>query len=128
MGGDAHPVGAGGAERGAAGIGCAGQHSDHLPAERALQSRRFAQRLVGDRADAAIALLDEDQNAHRTFASSRRTRSSSGIASLPAPTIRPAERPSGSVSDTGSSPAGPSSAGFSSIGYFFAAMIPSCDA
>src|SRR5439155_22144557 len=99
-----------------------------LAAERRRQPVSQAQRFARDRADFAVALLDEDEDAHSSFASSRSSRTSSGIAAAPSPTMRPAARAAGSARAKTSRFISPSWAGFSSIGFFFAAMMPLSEA
>ena len=64
---------------------------------------------------------------YSTFASSCSSRTSSGTASLPCPTIRPAGRSGGGASSFTLMRLSPSCASFSSSGFFFAAMMPLSD-
>src|SRR5438270_3867 len=95
------------------------------PAQRIRQASGAGHHLVGDLADGTIPLLEHrEDGAHRTFASSRSRRTSSGTAAEPSPTILPACRSGGRVSERISSAPGPGAVGLISSGFFFAAMIP----
>src|SRR5207247_2213803 len=73
----------------------------------------------------AVALLEHrEHGAHRTFASSRSSRISSGTAAGPSPTIFPSLRSGGGSRATSSRPPLPSDAGLASRGLRFAAMMP----
>ena len=76
-------------ERRRAGIGRARSTATTSPPKLAFRRAASPSTSTGNRADLAVALLDEHENAHRTLASSRSTRSSSGIPSTPWPTMRP---------------------------------------
>src|ERR1043166_8645296 len=95
------------------------------PAQRIRQPSRPGHHLLRDLADGAAALLEHREHvAHSTFASSRSSRTSSGTAAAPSPTILPAWRSAGRASDRTSSAPAPGAVGFTSSGFFFAAMIP----
>src|ERR1051325_9016815 len=94
-------------------------------ARRTRQPSRPGHHLLRDLADGAAALLEHREHvAHSTFASSRSSRTSSGTAAAPSPTILPAWRSAGRASDRPSSAPAPGAVGFTSSGFFFAAMIP----
>ena len=81
--------------------------------------------LERDFAQSAVALLEHGEDfAHKTFASSRSTRISSGTAPAPSPTILPSLRSGGGVSAMISNEPVPSCTGLTSSGFFLAAMIP----
>src|SRR2546425_13353901 len=89
------------------------------------QATRAGHDLVGDLAERAIALLQHREHAaHRTFASSRSNRTSSGTAAAPSPTIFPSLRSGGGIRARISRPPCPTVVGFVSSGFFFAAMMP----
>jgi len=95
-------------------------------AQRIPQATRAGHDLVGDLAERAIALLQHREHAaaHRTFASSRSNRTSSGTAAAPSPTIFPSLRSGGGIRARISRPPCPTLVGFVSSGFFFAAMMP----
>src|SRR5690606_38432197 len=102
----------------------------HLPA--ALRIGRRAGRgvgLEGYGAELSPARFRKGQHVgHQiTFASVLSSRTSSGTASGPSPTMRPPLRSGGSESDSTSSRDSPSWAGRTSIVFFLAAMIPLSD-
>src|SRR6185295_10617425 len=72
----------------------------------------------------AVALLQHGERGHRTLASSRSNRTSSPTAPAPSPTIFPSLRSGGGVSATISTAPVPGCTGFTSSGFFFAAMMP----
>ena len=81
--------------------------------------------LVRHLAQRAVSLLEHREDvAHRTLASSRSRRTSSGTAAAPSPTIFPSLRSAGGVRARISSAPGTNAVGFTSSGFFFAAMIP----
>src|SRR6266571_448118 len=90
----------------------------------ATEPLRGRHHLMGDLAQHAIALLQHGERRHRTFASSRSSRTSSPTAPAPSPTILPALRSGGGVSATTSREPAPGCTGFTSSGFFFAAMMP----
>ena len=95
------------------------------PAQGIREAPRAGHDLMGHLADGAVALLEHREHvAHSTFASSRSSRTSSGTAAEPSPTILPACRSGGRASERISSAPGPGAVGFTSSGFFFAAMIP----
>src|SRR5262249_30193925 len=107
------------------------ERGDIAPAGRIGQAACARHGLVGGSLDLAFALLEEHEHGerhHRTFASSRNPRPSSGTAAAPSPTMRPAPRSLGSASATTSSAGSPRAAGFSSMGFFLAAMMPLSEA
>src|SRR5262249_49998703 len=115
-------------EVGAGGVN-AGRADDqrvHGAAQPVGQLPRRRDHLAAHLADGAVLLLadSQDRGHQSTFASWRSTRTSSGTASGPSPTIRPALRSGGSASDVTDTRMLPSAAGFASIGFFLAAMIP----
>src|SRR5439155_509847 len=94
-------------------------------AEGVSQPSRTGHHFVRDFAQRAVALLQHGEDvAHRTFASSRSSRTSSATAAAPSPTTFPALRSGGGVMARTSRPPAPSDAGFVTSGFFFAAMMP----
>src|SRR5579859_836488 len=78
-----------------------------------------------DLTEHAVPLLENREHAaHRTFASSRSSRTSSPTAAGPSPTILPSLRSGGGVSAMISSLPAAACTGFTSSGFFLAAMIP----
>src|SRR5256884_2326668 len=97
----------------------------YAPAQRVGQPARARHDLVGHFAQRAVALLAHREDVtHRTLASSRNRRTSSGTAAGPSPTIFPSLRSGGGVRAKISSPPLPSDTVLTSKGFFFAAMIP----
>jgi hypothetical protein len=74
----------------------------------------------------AVALLEHHEHVRHqsTFASVRSASMRAGTASAPSPTIRPAFRSGGYARSITSRPMGGRAAGFTSSGFFLAAMIP----
>src|SRR5690349_12344211 len=94
-------------------------------AERVGEPAGASYHLMGHLPKRTVALLEHREDvAHRTFASSRNRRTSSGTAAEPSPMILPACRSGGGVRARISSAPGPGPAGFTSRGFFLAAMIP----
>src|SRR5439155_5560135 len=126
IGGGDHRVGPESAERlGALHRTGADDERLHRPAEGVGQPPRAGHHLVGDLAQHAVALLQHREHAaHKTLASSRSSRISSGTAAAPSPTIRPSFLSGGGSIASTSMPPGPKVAGFTSSGFFFAAMMP----
>src|SRR5256885_13376531 len=80
---------------------------------------------MGDLPQRPVALLEHgEDDRHRTFASSRSSRTSSGTASGPSPTILPSLRSAGGSSASTSIPPAARATGFVSSGFFFAATMP----
>ena len=105
----------------------ADEHRVHLAAARGVGERaRGGDGLERHAAQRAASLFREceDVRHHSTFASSRSSRISSGTAAGPSPMMRPAFRSGGSSILVTVRCTGPSCAGFTSSGFFFAAMIP----
>src|SRR5438309_156466 len=97
----------------------------HADGERVGEATRARHHLARHLAQHTVALLgDREDVTHRTFASSRSSRSNSGTAAGPSPTTLPSLRCSGGVKPSTSSPPAPSAARLSSSGFFLAAMMP----
>ena len=99
----------------------------HLAAtERVRQRPPCRDSLQCDFSQIAAARLREYENVrhHSTLASFCSSRTSSGTAAAPCPTIRPGGRSGGSSMDFTLTRTGPSCAGLLSSGFFFAAMMP----
>ena len=128
---DQHAVGAAAAQLGGHGASArTDQHGVHLAAQRVRHLPGRRHHLEREATQLAVALLNECENVGRhqsTFACSLRSRTSSGTASGPCPTIRPAGRSGGGIIAYTSIRPGGSCAGFSSSGFFLAAMIPLSD-
>src|ERR1041384_911461 len=95
------------------------------PPSRIREPPRTRHHLVRHLPQHTVALLEyREHGAHRTFASSRNRRSSSGTAAAPSPTIFPSLRAGGSVRASTSTDPAANTVGFTARGFFFAAMIP----
>src|SRR6266480_3506938 len=92
--------------------------------DRRAQACRRRHDLVRNLAQGPIALLEHRERRHKTLASSRSSRTSSATAPAPSPTIFPSFRSGGGVSATTSRTPAPTCTGFTSSGFFFAAMMP----
>src|SRR6266568_3071973 len=91
------------------------------PAPQALGTGHDLERNLPQR---AVTLLQHRQRRHRTLASSRSSRTSSPTAPAPSPTIFPSLRSGGGDSATTSNVPADAWTGFTSSGFFFAAMMP----
>src|SRR5262245_1717382 len=108
-----------------AGDGTGAQHQRIDSAARCVGQRtRRRDDLVRNLPQRAVALLGDVEDVHRTVASLRSSVSRAGTASAPSPTMRPACRSAGSSRLVTSKDAAPNDTGFTSSGFFFAAMMP----
>src|SRR5439155_22421587 len=96
-----------------------------LPAQPIGEPASTGHDFMGDLPQRPVALLEHgEDDRHRTFASSRSSRTSSGTASGPSPTILPSLRSAGGSSASTSIPPAARATGFVSSGFFLAAMMP----
>jgi len=130
--GDEHTVGS--QRRGLVGqSGRAGtdEHGVEGPAKPVRDATAFAHDFRGGLLELSARGFEDGEHGSRhqiTFASWRSRRTNSGTASTPSPTILPAVRSAGGSRPSNLSVPRGSGAGNSSIGFFFAIMMPLMDA